>query len=289
METRRRLVEYEHHVAFGALLRQERSELHALALAARKRRGGLSEPDIPQPDLLQRTEPLDDPFAGGVFLLLAEEGDRIVHRHLQYVVDRLFAVADFENLILEALAAAGFAHQLHVGHELHADLDESLALALLAAAAGDVEREVRGVESRPLGVGLVGVEFADLVVGLDVGHGVRPRGFADRVLIDHFDRTKRRKVAFDGVEIARFEPRIEQQAPQCGIEDAFGQRRFAAAAHARDAGHHPERNPHVDILQVVLPGTFHGDPRCRASPRGGHCDFAASRKVVGRQAFFLFQ
>ena len=191
METRRRLVEDEHHVAFGALLRQERRELHALTLAARKRRGGLSESDIPQPDLLQGAEPFDDPFAGGVFLLLAEEGDRIVHRHLQYVVDRLFAVADFENLILEALAAAGFAHQLHVGHELHADLDESLALTLLATAAGDVEREVRGVESRPLGVGLVGVEFADLVVGFDISHGIRPRGFADRVLIDHFDRTKR--------------------------------------------------------------------------------------------------
>ena len=65
---------------------------------------------LPQPDLLQGAEPFDDPFAGGVFLLLAEEGDRVVHRHLQYVVDRLFAVADFENFIFEALASAGFAH-----------------------------------------------------------------------------------------------------------------------------------------------------------------------------------
>ena len=145
MESCRRLVEDEHHVAFGALLRQERSELYALALAARERRGGLSESDIPQPDLLQGAEPFDDPFAGGVFLIIAEEGDRVVHRHLQYVVDRFLAVADFENLIFEALAAAGFAHELHVGHELHADLDESLALTLLATAAAMLNEKCEGL------------------------------------------------------------------------------------------------------------------------------------------------
>ena len=45
----------------------------ALTLAARKRRGGLSESDIPQPDLLQGAEPFDDPFAGGVFLSSPEK------------------------------------------------------------------------------------------------------------------------------------------------------------------------------------------------------------------------
>ena len=140
------------------------------------------------------------------FLIIAEEGDRVVHRHLQYVVDRFLAVADSRISSLKRLPPQASHTSSTSAMNCMPTLDESLALTLLATAAGDVEREVRGVESRPLGVGLVGVEFADFVVGLDVGHGVRPRGFADRVLIDHFDRTKRRKIAFDGVEIARFEP-----------------------------------------------------------------------------------
>ena len=41
------------------------------------------------PHVLQRFEPLDDPFAGRILLLLAEERDRVVHGHLQHVVDRL--------------------------------------------------------------------------------------------------------------------------------------------------------------------------------------------------------
>ena len=175
MQPRRRLVEDEHHAALGAVLGQERCQLHALALAARKGRRRLPELDVTQPHVLQRFEPFDDAFAGRVLSVLAEKRDGVIDGHLQHVVDRLAAVFHFEYLVAETLAAAGLAHQFDVGHELHRDLDDPLALALFAAASRDVEREGRRPQSRMLGVGLVGEQLADLVIGLDIGHGVRPR------------------------------------------------------------------------------------------------------------------
>ena len=65
-----------------------------------------------------------------------------------------------------------------------------------------------------LGVGLVCEEFADFVVGLDVGDGIRTGRFADRVLVDHLDRFQQIDISFDAVEIARFHARIVEHAPQ---------------------------------------------------------------------------
>ena len=140
-----------------------------------------------------------------------------------------------------------------------------------------------------LGIGLVREEFPDFVVGLDVGHGVRTRRLADGVLVDHLDRFEQLHIARQAVEIAGFHARVVEQAPQRRVEDSLRQRRFSRAADARDAGHHPQRNPHVDIAQVVLPRSFDG---YRVAPSAGGCrngDFAPPREVVGREALFAFQ
>ena len=50
-------------------------------------------------------------------------------------------VAHLERLAVVALAAADVAGDEHVGQEMHLDLDQAAALAGLAAAAFDVERE----------------------------------------------------------------------------------------------------------------------------------------------------
>ena len=50
----------------------------------------------------------------------------------------------FERLRVVALALADFARNVNVGQEVHLDLDDAVALARLAAAALDVEREPPG-------------------------------------------------------------------------------------------------------------------------------------------------
>ena len=140
-----------------------------------------------------------------------------------------------------------------------------------------------------LGIGLVREEFSYFVVGFYIGHRIRARRLADGVLIDHLDRFQKLHVASQSVEIARFDARVVQHAPQRRVENTLCQRRLSRAADARDAGHHAQRNPHVDVAQVVFPGAFDG---YRVAPpafgrRNGY--FAPPREVVGREAFPAFQ
>ncbi len=85
---------------------------------------------------------------------------------------------------LVAGAVAVFAGQFDVGEELHFDGDGAVALAGVAAAAGNVEGEVAGGEREALGLGLRGKELADEIEALDVGDGVGARRAADGGLVD---------------------------------------------------------------------------------------------------------
>jgi hypothetical protein len=48
---------------------------------------------------------------------------------------------DVQRLAIVAFAVAGVAGDIDIGQEVHLDLDDAIALAGLAAAALDVERE----------------------------------------------------------------------------------------------------------------------------------------------------
>ena len=79
---------------------------------------------------------------------------------------------------------AGRAGRVDAGQEQQLDHDEALALAGLAAALGDVEREPPGVVAagaRRLGRG---EQLADVIEQAGVGREVRARRAADRLLID---------------------------------------------------------------------------------------------------------
>lgn len=90
-------------------------------------------------------------------------------------------------------------------------------------------------------------------------------------------------VAADAVEVAGLDARVEEQAPQRRVKDALGQRRLAAAAHARDAGHDAQRNPHVDVAQVVLTRPWMRIELLQPRSVAGALSRGA-RQVVGREA-----
>ena len=70
-----------------------------------------------------------------------EDLERLLRGHLQDVGDRVAAVVDLERLAVVAPAAADLAGHVDVGQELHLDLEDAVALAVLAAPALDVEAE----------------------------------------------------------------------------------------------------------------------------------------------------
>src|SRR5207302_10110858 len=88
------------------------------------------------------------------------------------------------GLAVVALALADVAGDVDVGQEVHLDLDDAVALAGLAAAALDVEREAAGLVAARLRLRQAGEPFADRREGAGVGRGVRARRAADRRLVD---------------------------------------------------------------------------------------------------------
>ena len=84
-----------------------------------------------------------------------------------------------------------------------------------------------------------------------------------------------------------------QLAGQVGVQDVVDQRRLAGAGDTGDRGEHAQREGHVDVLEVVLPGAVHGElPRrvhAGGGCRGSGMDFLPDRYcpvmrlVVGQQ------
>src|SRR5947209_8217264 len=179
VEARGRLVEDVERACAGAL-REIGGELDALRFAARKRCGRLAEAEVAEAHVVEDAQAVTD--LRGV----AEKRHRLAHSHVENIVDVLAAVANVQDLRLEARALALLADQFNVCEELHPDRDRAVALAYVAATAGHVEGEVRGVESLRLRVARLREEFAHGVVGLDVGDGVRARRAAYWRLVNEY-------------------------------------------------------------------------------------------------------
>ena len=128
-----------------------------------------------------------------------------------------------ERLAVVALAVADVAGDVDVGEEVHLDLEEAVALARLAAAALDVEREAAGLVAARLAFGEAGEPVADLGEGAGVGRGVGARGAADRRLVDVDDLVEMLE-AGDLVVAAGEDARAVQGAGGGGVERVDGER-----------------------------------------------------------------
>ena len=197
-----------------------------------------------------------------------EEGYGVAHGHFEDVVDILALEFHFENVFLETLAAAFLAFQHEVGHKLHLHLYLPFALARLAASAVGVEREVRRRQVHLPGEGLRCHEFAYLVVGLDVGHGVGARRLADGVLVYKLHRPHGLHVAREAAEGSGAVARLVERALHGAVEDVAHEGRFSRTAHARHRRHCVERKLHVDTFQVVGACALHHDA---SVPRPAPC------------------
>ena len=173
----RRLVEDVERAAGGALAELGR-QLHALRLAARQRRRRLAEPHVAEADVDQRLQVPRDRR------LVREELERLLDRHVEHLGDVLALERDVERVAVVALALAHLARHVHVGEEVHLDLDRAVALARLAAAALHVEGEAARAGSRAPSPPAWREQLADLVEHAGVGRRVRPRRAADRRLVD---------------------------------------------------------------------------------------------------------
>ena len=104
-----------------------------------KRRRLLADMDVIEADAVQELQRLAHPRHR------LEKFQRFLDRHVEHVGDRFAAEQHFQRLAVVALAVADVAGDVNVGQKVHLDLDHAVALAGLAAAALDVEREAAGL------------------------------------------------------------------------------------------------------------------------------------------------
>ncbi len=109
---------------------------------------------------------------------------RVFDRHVKNVGYAFALELDFQRLAIVAVALAGLAGDVDVGQEVHLDLDDTVALAGLAAPALDVEAEPPRLVAARLGFGQAGEPVADRGEGAGIGGGVRARRAPDRALVD---------------------------------------------------------------------------------------------------------
>jgi hypothetical protein len=118
---------------------------------------------------------------------------------------------------------ADLARHVHVGQELHLDLDGAVAGAGLAAAALDVEREPARLVAADLRLRGGGEQLPDVVEHAGVGRRVGPRGTADRALVDVHDLVELVH-AGDADVLARHGARAVQLLRERAVEDVVDQR-----------------------------------------------------------------
>src|SRR5580704_16931226 len=159
--------------AGGAAL-QFGGQLDPLCFAAGQGGRGLAEADVPQADIGQGGQVAVDGRDGG------EEAGGFLDRHVQHVGDGLALVVHGQGVGVVPGAVADLARDVHVGQELHLDLEGAIARAGLAAAAFDVEGEPAGLVAADLGLGGGREQLPDVVEHAGVGGRVGAGGPPDR-------------------------------------------------------------------------------------------------------------
>ena len=207
-----------------------------------------------------------------------EELQRLLDGHLEDLGDVLPLVVDLERLAVVALALADLARDVHVGQEVHLDLDDARALARLAAAALDVEAEAPRLVAAQPRLGHGGKQLAQRRPQPGVGCRVRARRAADRRLVD-LDHLVDQVDPLDPVVLAGRLARAPDALGQRGVEDLRHQARLARAADAGDRHESAQRERDVDRLEVVL-----ARARGRRSPRPCRCDAAPAPAPPCRRA-----
>ncbi len=237
---------------------EEAGQLQPLRFAARQRRHRLAELHVFEADVDDRLQHAQHLGVG------REERGRFADGEVEHVGDAQRAAvaldAYFENLGAVAAAVAIRAAQVDVAQELHLDVLEARAAAGRAPAVARVEAERAGTVAALQREWRLREQLADLVERADVARRVRPRGLADRRLVDEHDVADLVGAREAAIRARRL-GRLAVVPGHRRIEHVLQQRGLAGPRHARHADEPLQRNLDRHVAQVVLGRAFEHDAR----------------------------
>ena len=189
-------------IAFG----QFQGQFHPLGFTARQGGGALAQAHIAQAHVHQGLQLARQSRHG------FKEVVGFAHGHVQHFADVFAFVLHFQGFAVVALAVTHFARHVHIGQEVHFHFQHAIALASLAAAAFDVEREAAHAVTPFARQRHARIQFAYRRENACVSGRVGARSAANRALVDiddfvellhAFDVGIRRWLVFGGtVQIA---------------------------------------------------------------------------------------
>ena len=248
---------------------QLRGQLDSLGLAAGQRGGRLAQTDVGQAHIV---EGFDLSADGGQIL---EEGQRLLHRHVQHVINALALIFHLQRLPVVTLSVADLAGYINIRQEMHLDLDDSVAAAGLAPASFYVEAEAPLLVTPGLGVRGGREQIPDLVKHPRVGGRIGPGRSSDGRLVD-VDYLVQLLHAQNLLVIAGNGSGMVQRPRQALVKNLVDQGAFPGTGYAGDAGKYPQRKLHVDIFQVILGRPLHRQPSGGLLPLRGHRNLPSS-------------
>ena len=234
-------------------------QFDSLGFAAGEGRAGLPEGEVAEAGFDEQSEGMTD------FRMRVEKIGRFGRGHLHDIGDRLVVVSHVEGLTVVPATIAFAAGEPTGGEETHFKFDRALTEASFAASAVGVERKSAGGVAAHAGGGESGEELADFVKDLDVGRGGGAGGLANGGLVDHVNASDvfgpeqfvvGRRGSFAGGFASAAGHGVFQGRDECATEE----RRFARPRDAAGHSEATERNPGVDILQIVQGGAFQLEP-----------------------------
>ena len=280
VQARGRLVEHVDGASGGSLLQLAR-ELDALGLTTRERRRGLTEADVAEPHVDEGAHVTRD--GRNRF----EEVGGLLDRHVEDLGDRLALEVHLERLTVVARTVAYLTGHVHVGQEVHLDLERAVTRAGLAATALDVEGETARLVTAHLRLLRLGEELADVVENTRVRGRVASRGTPDGALID-VDNLVELLHAGDALVTPRDLPGAVELVGERGVEDVVDERRLSGAGDPGDDNEVAQREGNVDVLQRVLASPLDDDlPPVLSATRRGNGNRQAAGEVATRDRALL--
>ena len=276
MEAGGRLVEDVDGVTGGSL-GQLAGQLDPLGLAARQGGRRLSQPHVAQTHVDQRLHVTRDGR------LILEELQGLVTWHIQHVSDGPPLEPDIQGVAVVPLAPAHLARDVYVGQKVHLNPQRAVARASITPAALHVEAEpTRLIPPNP---GLLGPgeQFPDVVEHAGVSGGIGAGRPPNGRLIDVDDLVDPVHSLQGRVE-ARWDLGPVHLLHQGLVEDFVYQGGLPGPRYSSDSDKAPQGELHVQVPQVVLPGTAYQQAVATGRPSDlGHRDHLFSREVLAGQ------
>ena len=216
--------------------------------------------------------------------MILEEVHGFFHVHVQHFVNVLSLVGNLQGFPIISLALAYLAGNENIRQEVHFDFQQTVSAAGFASPALHVKGKAILLIAPCLCLRALGEDFANHVKQAGVGGRIASGSAANGTLVNHDDLVQLLH-ALHAAELTGAGLGSVQHPCQMLVQNLIDQAALSRSADACHAAQHPQRNFHINVLQVMFLCAVNGQPSGRRAALLWHGNSLLAGKVLPRQAF----